>query len=129
MVRKIIWVICNLIAMFLSAIYNNSYVNLLPLLSIFSIAFLYDNFVVSIKDFKNKKITKKMLYKEFCKFETLTPTTLKIFFEIFIGTRFLVNSLIEYNFISLYQNVGCFLMLIAGIAMLISFFKDIIKFK
>ena len=58
---------------------------LLYLVPMFSISLLYDDFLVSIKDFNDKKITKKMLFREYRKFQAITPSVVGIYFKICFG--------------------------------------------
>ena len=124
MYKKIIWTICNLIIMFLSAIYHSSVLFIVPIISM---PFLYDGFLDSIKGLKNNKITKKELYYEYCKYQAFTAIKLEIYFKIFFAPLIIVESLIKFNISSLYQTNT--LILIGGIALIISLFRDIIKFN
>lgn len=118
------WAICNVLIIFISGIYDMPLLYLVPM---FSISLLYDDFLVSIKDFNDKKITKKMLFREYRKFQAITPSVVGIYFKICFGPLFI--SIIEFNSFSLEQILLNLLFLFGGLSIIISLFKDVIKFN
>jgi len=125
MYRNIIWAICNLIIMFLSSIYNGS--SFLFIVPIISMPLLYDGFSDSIRDLKNKRITKKELYHEYCKYQAFTPIKIVIYLKVFFAPVLIINALQKITFSSLYQSNT--LILIGGILIIISLFIDILVIR
>lgn len=126
MFSKIIWLIFNILVISLSAIYDNF---LIVSLSILSMAFLYDEFLDNIRDFKNKRLSLKLLFKEYKKFQTSTPTTIGIFFKIVFGTYLTVPTIFKFHFVSAYQTLGSSFMLLIGLLTLIAVIKDVVQFN
>lgn len=126
MFSKIIWLIFNILMISLSAIYDNG---IIVFLSILSMAFLYDKFLDNIRDFKDKRLTLKLLFKEYKKFQTLTPTTLGIFLKVVFGTYLTVKSIFKFHFVSAYQTLGYSFILLIGLLILISVIKDVVQFN
>jgi hypothetical protein len=132
---KINWLIFNFVIIILSVIFENTVFGgfslILYLVSVLSIAFLYDSFLATFKDFLKKKVAFKALYKEYSKFEIPTSITLKIFLQMFFGIKFVLDPLLKYKFefINIYQHFVDYLGLVLGAILIVFMFKNIIKFN
>lgn len=126
MYREIIWLILNLIIMVVSALYNNFF---LALVSYLSIPFLYYNFLDSIKDYMNKRITLKIVLKEYSKFLTFTSATNRIYSKLFLGTYLTVKVLMKFEYLGIYPTIGYSIFIFGMITMMISLFKNVINFN
>ena len=104
---------------------------LLVMLPSFTYAFLYDEFVDSINDYKHKIINLKSLFKQYWRFQTLTSDVLIIFTKLFFGIDFIVVGTMKFQYISLNQMMQDYTIpyIILGVLIIISFVSDIIAFN
>ncbi|MPQ45331.1 hypothetical protein [Clostridium tarantellae] len=124
--KNIIWTIVNFLLVSMPILWRSNYSFIFVLISVLSIAFLYDNFLLTLMNFVKGKITIKELFTVYISDEHFNYTNLKLFLSL-IFTVQPISTAILYKY-NLYFSIPLYL--ISALAF-VGYYKTInsLKFK
>jgi hypothetical protein len=119
-----VWLLWNFICISLSVVFNNFF---FLVVAACSGAFLYDEFLTSINDVRQGRMTFREQLKQYSRFQKgITPQG--IILKMYIAMQMIYWSITRLELVATIETVFYFCIIIIGLSLVKSLYKDFIEF-